>query len=135
VAEAITELGSATSSGFSTFHVANPHDDGIGLDQYVDWLVETGHPIERIPDYEAWLSRFETTLRALPERQRQASLLPLLHAYRHPTPPFRGSLVTADRFHAAVKAAGLGSDGDIPRISAATIQRYVDDLRLDGLLP
>jgi thioester reductase-like protein len=22
--------------GFETYHVMNPHDDGIGLDQYVD---------------------------------------------------------------------------------------------------
>ena len=30
----------------------NPHDDGIGLDEYVDWLIEAGYPIQRIDDFE-----------------------------------------------------------------------------------
>ena len=32
----------------------NPHDDGIGLDVFVDWLIEPG-TIERIDDYGEWL--------------------------------------------------------------------------------
>ena len=48
----------------------NPHDDGIGLDEYVDWLIEAGYPIERIDDFDEWLVRFEAALRALPMRQR-----------------------------------------------------------------
>ena len=37
--------------GFETYHVMNPHDDGIGLDEYVDWLIEAGYPIQRIGDF------------------------------------------------------------------------------------
>ncbi len=62
----------------------NPYDDGLGLDEFVDWLVEAGYPIQRIAEYDSWLQRFETAMRALPDRQRQYSLLPLLHNYQHP---------------------------------------------------
>ncbi len=53
----------------------NLHDDGIGLDEYVDWVIEAGYPIQRIGDFEEWVQRFETGLRALPDRQRQHSPL------------------------------------------------------------
>ena len=78
VAEAIATLGAQVVDGFETYHVMNPHDDGIGLDEYVDWLIEAGYPIQRIDDFGEWLQRFETGLRALPDRQRQHSVLPML---------------------------------------------------------
>src|SRR5262249_44590142 len=88
-AESITVLGPRVASGFETFDVLNPHDDGISLDEFVDWLIEAGHPIERIEDHGEWFRRFEAAVRALPERQRQHSLLPLLHAYQQPETPLR----------------------------------------------
>ena len=78
IAEAIATLGAQVVDGFETYHVMNPHDDGIGLDEYVDWLIEAGYPIERIDDFGEWLQRFETGLRALPDRQRQHSVLQVL---------------------------------------------------------
>ncbi|WP_281006026.1 hypothetical protein [Nocardia vinacea] len=39
-------------------------------------------PIQRIPGYHEWLLRFETAMRALPDRQRPHSMLPLLHYYQ-----------------------------------------------------
>ncbi len=63
VAEAIAALRpqvvGPSSGGFQTYHVMNPHDDGIGLDEYVDWLIEAGYPIQRIGDFDEWLQRFE----------------------------------------------------------------------------
>ena len=87
IADAISTLGANVVEGFETYHVMNPYDDGISMDTYVDWLIEAGYPIARVPEYAAWLARFETTLRALPEKQRQASLLPLLHNYQQPRTP------------------------------------------------
>ena len=78
VAEAIATLGAQVVDGFETYHVMNPHDDGIGLDEYVDWLIDAGYPIQRIGDFGEWLQRFETGLRALPDRQRQHSVLQML---------------------------------------------------------
>src|SRR5246500_2150612 len=72
IAEAISTLGVNVVEGFETYHVMNPYDDGIGLDEFVDWLVDAGCPVERIGDYGNWLQRFDTAVRALPERQRQA---------------------------------------------------------------
>ena len=132
IAEAISTLGT-TVDGFATYHVMNPYDDGIGLDEYVDWLIDAGYSIQRIPDYGNWLQRFETSLRALPDRQRQYSLLPLLHNYQQPQTPIRGSMAPTDRFRAAVQDAKIGPDKDIPHVTAPVIVKYVTDLHLLGL--
>ncbi|MGO4443554.1 amino acid adenylation domain-containing protein [Mycobacterium sp. 2YAF39] len=140
VAEAVATLGTAVVDGFETYHVMNPHDDGIGIDEYVDWLIEAGYPIERIADFGEWLSRFEAGLRALPDRPRQHSVLQLLLVVREGAssvqapPPTLGSYGPTDRFRAAVQEAKIGSDNDIPHITAPTIVKYVTDLQLLGLL-
>ena len=142
VAEAIATLGAQVVEGFQTFHVMNPHDDGHGLDEFVDWLAEAGHPIERIDGFEEWLARLETSLRSLPDRQRQHSVLPLLmllrgSTYLQPRKPVCGSYAPADRFRAAVHDAKIGPDKnnpDIPRVSAPIIVKYATDLQLLGLL-
>jgi fatty acid CoA ligase FadD9 len=43
-------------------------------------------------------------------------------------------VVPATRFRAAVQAAKIGPDQDIPHISAPIIGKYLSDLRLLGLL-
>ena len=140
VAEAIATLGAQVVDGFETYHVMNPHDDGIGLDEYVDWLIEAGYPIQRIGDFGEWLQRFETGLRALPDRQRQHSVLQLLLVLLHDArdlqapEPTRGSYAPTDRFRAAVQEAKIGPDNDIPHVTAPIIIKYVTDLQLLGLL-
>lgn len=134
IADAISTLGSRVVDGFETYHVMNPYDDGIGMDQFVDWLVDAGYPIERIADYAAWLDRFETSLRALPDAQRQASLLPLLHNYQRPEHPVNSSIAPVDRFRAAVQEAKLGPDKDIPHVTPPVVVKYATDLKLLGLL-
>ncbi|MGZ6777522.1 MAG: carboxylic acid reductase [Mycobacterium sp.] len=134
IAEAISTLGANVVDGFETYHVMNPYDDGIGLDEFVDWLIAAGYRIHRVGDYATWLKRFETAIRALPERQRQASLLPLLHNYQRPERPIRGSIAPTDRFRSAVQAARIGRDKDIPHVTPEVIAKYVTDLTLLGLL-
>ena len=73
-------------------------------------------------------------MRALPERQRQYSLLPLMHNYQKPEKPINGSIAPAGRFRAAIQDAKVGSDKDIPHITPAIISKYISDLRLHGLL-
>ena len=138
VAESITALGeqcaTTPSGGFRSFDVMNPHDDGISLDVFVDWLIDAGHHIRRIDDYAEWLARFETALRALPEKQRQHSVLPLLGAYQKPEQPLLGAPAPAEVFRDAVRAAKIGADEDIPHLSASLIDKYVADLKHLGLL-
>ncbi|OBF64974.1 oxidoreductase [Mycobacterium sp. 852002-51971_SCH5477799-a] len=137
IAAAISTLGTQitdSDTGFQTYHVMNPYDDGIGLDEYIDWLVEAGYSIERIADYSEWLRRFETSLRALPDRQRQYSLLPLLHNYQKPEKPINGSMAPTDVFRAAVQEAKIGPDKDIPHVSTPVIVKYITNLQLLGLL-
>ena len=132
VAESIITLGAKPTDGYRSFDVMNPYDDDVSLDTFVEWLINAGHPITRIEQYEEWLSRFETALTALPERQRRHSVLPLLDAYRKPERPIRGALAPAEVFHSAVRAAKVGADQDIPHVSVSLIDKYVTDLqRLD----
>ena len=134
VAESISTLSAQAVKGFQTFHVLNPHDDGIGLDEYVDWMIEAGCRIERISDYDTWYARFETALQNLPEAQRQSSLLPLLESYRHPQPPMHGAFAPAERFRTAVHQANIGAHGEIPHIGKPIIVKYLSDLVALGLL-
>ncbi|MGE0218678.1 carboxylic acid reductase, partial [Mycolicibacterium sp.] len=136
IAEAIGTLGPQVTDdrdGFATYHVMNPYDDGIGLDEYVDWIIDAGYPVRRVGPYAEWLQRFSAAVRALPDRQRQASLLPLLHDYQQPEVPVRGSLAPTDRFRAAVQDAKVGPDKDIPHVRPEIIVKYVTDLQLLGL--
>ncbi|MEH3156459.1 MAG: thioester reductase domain-containing protein [Gordonia paraffinivorans] len=132
-ARAITDLGVAVQKGFETYNVVNPHDDGISLDTVVDWIQEDGVRVTRIDDHRTWVDRFETAIRGLPERIRQASVAPLMDAYRTPQEPERGSAIPSARFVAAVADAGLGDGGEIPHLSHALITKYVSDLRSLGL--
>ncbi|MBU3064443.1 carboxylic acid reductase [Nocardia sp. NEAU-G5] len=134
IADAISTLGADVVSGFETYHVMNPYDDGISMDTYVDWLTDAGYGITRVPEYAAWLARFETTLRGLPDRQRHASLLPLLHNYQQPEHPVNGSLAPADHFRAAVRNNKIGPEKDIPHVSAPVIVKYITDLKRLSLL-
>ncbi|WP_179469703.1 carboxylic acid reductase [Mycolicibacterium vinylchloridicum] len=132
VAEAIATLGAQQVCGFQSYHVMNPHDDGIGLDQYVDWLAEAGYELHRIARYDDWFQRFETCIRALPDRQRHASVLPLLDTYRYCGTPPVGAMASTDRFREAVRRAGVGPGKDIPHITAAHIVKYATSLELLG---
>ena len=134
IADAICTIGANVAQGFETYHVMNPYDDGISMDTFVDWLIDAGYPIARVPDYADWLARFEQALRGLPDKQRQASLLPLLHNYQRPEHPVNGSLAPADRFRIAVQDNKIGPDKDIPHISAPVVVKYITDLELLGVL-
>ena len=133
-AEAITTLGLQATEGYRSYNVLNPHADGISLDVFVDWLVEAGYDITRIDDYDEWFTRFEAAIRALPERQRQHSLLPLLHAYARPSRAVDGSGIPAEEFRAAVQEAKIGPDKDIPHLNAELIRKYATDLDSLGLI-
>ena len=125
VAESITALGVTAGRGFRSYDVMNPHDDGVSLDVFVDWMIEDGYDINRVDDYGDWLNRFETALRALPETQRQHSVLPLLTAFSRPERPLLGALAPAEVFRKAVQQHKIGADEDIPHLSRRLIEKYV----------
>jgi fatty acid CoA ligase FadD9 len=130
LADAIAALGPQHGNSFDTYNTTNPHDDGISLDTFVDWIIAAGYPIERIDDYSDWLIRFETAMRALPERQRSQSVLTVLDVYRQPMPAVAGSPVPGERFRAAVETSGRA----IPHLSEQLIDKYLVDLEQLGVL-
>ncbi|MBA0044837.1 carboxylic acid reductase [Mycobacteroides sp. LB1] len=138
-AEAITTLGTQVTDGYETYDCVNPHADGLSLDNFVDWLIDAGYPIQRIANYGEWFDRFDSAIRGLPEKQKQHSLLPLLHAFERPQGAEDHGVVPAKRFQHAVQAAGIGpadQDGgtDIPHLSEELIVKYAKDLEQLGLL-
>ena len=102
--------------------------------------IEAGYPIERIDDFGEWLQRFEAGLRALPDRQRQNSVMQMFllllqdPSNLQPAQPAHGAFAPTDRFRAAVQQAKIGPDNDIPHVSAPVILKYVTDLELLGIL-
>ncbi|GAA3014443.1 hypothetical protein [Kitasatospora sp. NPDC127116] len=121
-ARAVTVLGDGAREGYWTYNVVNPHEDGISLDTGIGWLIAAGHPLTRVHGHTEWTERFETALRGLPDRRRQHSLLPLLHAFAEPAPPLAGSALSTDRFRAAVRAAALDEESDIPSVTGPDYQ-------------
>ncbi|WP_261864930.1 hypothetical protein, partial [Mycobacterium montefiorense] len=113
-------------------------DDDIGPDQYLDWVIEAGYPIERVDDFGEWLQRLETRLRALSEPQRRHSLLEMVLQREsndlEAPPPSRERTPSTDRFRAAVQQAQIGATNDIPHVSAPIILKYITNLQLLGLL-
>ena len=130
LAETIAAVGPRSGGGFETYNTTNPHDDGISLDTFVDWIADSGYPIQRIDDYADWVTRFETAMRALPARQAQRSVLAVMEIYRRPAETVAGSPVPGERFAAAVERSGHS----IPRLSQQLICKYLADLRLIGAL-
>jgi len=133
-AEAIDTLGARSTEGYHTYHLMNPHEDGISLDTYVDWLIDAGYDLKRVDDYADWLQQFSTSVRSLPETQRQHSVLPLLHFYQQPAEPLTAGIAPADEFRKAVQEAKIGADNDIPHITRELIVKYITDLRQLNLL-
>ena len=43
--DAVRVAAGESDSTFETYHVMNPYDDGIGMDEYVDWLIDAGYSI------------------------------------------------------------------------------------------
>ncbi len=130
LADAIAAIGPQHGCTFDTYNTTNPHDDGISLDTFVDWIIAAGYPIEKIDDYPTWVTRFETAMRTLPENQRGQSVLRVLDVYREPMTAVAGSPVPGERFRAAVHAAGRA----IPHVSRELIDKYLADLERIGML-
>ena len=132
-AAAIVALAVESADGYQIYNTLNANDDGLSLDDFVDWLLDAGVRITRIDDFGQWRDRVETALRSLSSRQRAASVLPLLHAYAEPADPHLGRVLPNDRFAAGVHRLGVGS-ATVPSISPALIGKYVRDLASLGLL-
>lgn len=130
-ARAIVAIGGALREGYHNYHVLNPHDDGISLDSFVEWISAVGYDVRRVADYNDWFERFETALRALPEEQRNHSSLPLIHQLRTPMPASFGTAVPAGRFEAAVaRHAGV----NVPNLDIGYIAKCLRDVKSAGLL-
>ena len=130
LADAIATISTHHTDGFDTYDLMSPQDGDASLDTIVDWLIESGCQIERIPSYSAWLTRFETAMQALPESRRQQSLLAILDPYRTPQFAAPSAPTPAEHFITAIASVGL----TIPPLGAPLIRKYLKDFRHLGLV-
>lgn len=130
LASAINALGERDSEGFHTYNTASSTTTGHSLDDFVDWLLDCGCALERVPRYDDWFRHFEIAMQALPEAQRRQSLLTVLEPYRQPQPAIAEAIVPTAQFEQAVMKAGL----QMPALTAALVKKYVSDLRHLSLL-
>jgi fatty acid CoA ligase FadD9 len=133
IAAAIVGISLDPHREVRTFNVLNHHEgDGIGLDPMVDWIQAAGYAVDREPDHTQWVQRFEAKLKALPEEQRQHSLLHLLDAFGHPHKPDE-PMIGSQHFQDAVRRLPVGPE--VPHLTREFIEKYLDDMRLLGLIP
>ena len=132
-AAAVAELAARTTSGYQTFNVVNPHDDGASLDAFVDWLIDAGLRIHRIDDH-AWRAHSAPPSGHCPTSSGSTRCSRCCTPMPDPPKPVAGSARSADRFRAAVRAAALTKENDIPHLSQDLITKYVADLRSQRLL-
>lgn len=132
LAASVATLGENGRQGYRCYHMANPNDDGISLDTFVDWMTDAGYGITRVEDYGDWLNRTETALRSLPEERRQRSSLPVIDQLRYQIHGSNGSAMHAQRFRADVRKFEVG-DGNIPSLSREFLLKNLEDLHHLGL--
>lgn len=130
LADAVTAIGAGSSEGFQSYNLAGGQDGRASLDSIVDWLVGAGCPIERIEPYDEWLSHFETAMHALPEEQKQESMLAILGPYRRPQALGMQAAMPAEKFQSGCREASIA----IPHLSEALIRQYVAGLRHHRLI-
>lgn len=133
IAEAVVAISEYRRAGYQTYHVLNPHDDGISMDTFVRWIEQTGVPVERIDGYQDWRARFEAALRALPEETKMMTSLPTLEIFDEPTEAISGASMPSDQFKSAVEEA-LAEAGGIPHLDEELIKKYLAYLKTLGLL-
>lgn len=112
---------------YAEFNIANPHREG-SLDTITDWVRSAGHPVERIDDYRAWHAAFKSRLNALSRRQRERSLLPLIHAWENPREA--GARAPYDMANTQQYLAQM----EFPAVTEAFVHKCLDDMRRLNLI-
>ena len=132
ISSVMVGIGAKAQRGVNTYNIVNHHaDDGISLDNVVDWVQSAGYTVERIRDHAQWLKSFEARLAALTEAQRQQSSLAILGMFRQPFPASEPA-IGCKHFVAAVRDLPVGPT--VPHLTEAYIHKYLDDMRLLGLI-
>ena len=134
LAEAIAAIGPQHGSSFDTYNTTNPHDDGISLDTFVDWIIAAGYPIEKIDDYAelAGPIRDVDALRC-PNASVPSSVLAVLDVYREPMPAIAGSPVPGAQFQSAVEHSGCAIP-HVPRQLIGSTSPNSTDRRADQVI-
>jgi len=125
IATAITEIGGRLTPEFRRSTCQTNSMTASPLNVFVDWIVAAGYPVERVSDYDQWLSRFETKLRALPRSKRRRSSLPVLESLRRPRNPV-STMGSGHHFDEALKAVDISPE--TPGLTQNYINKCLNDM-------
>ena len=126
-------LACGPDPGIHTYNVTNHHlDNGVSLDTVVDWIQSAGYTLHRESDHAAWYNQMVERLNALTEAQRKHSSVDIFHMFAQPYParvPAHGN----EQFQCAVGGLPIGSE--FQHITEEFIHKYLNDMRVIGLIP
>lgn len=132
IAKAVVEVHQTKATDLQVFNVQNYHqNDGVSLDNFVDWIQSAGYPVQRIEDHKSWFERMQDKLNTLPEAQKQQSALDILMAYSRPYPT-SSNPSGCKNFKSLIQEINAGMD--IPHLSETYIHKCLADMQLLGIL-
>lgn len=134
VSGVVVAMVEAGEGGLQGYHVVNPHlESGASLDDIVKYVRSAGYAVASVEDYAAWFSRFGETLAALPERERNRSLLPLLDTWQRPMRG-RGEGIVLDAAHFRQAVKGHMGLRDVPLLDEAYIHHVLRSMVALGII-
>lgn len=132
VAASVVNGGRFYGEGATVFCIDNAFTDlSNSLDAFVDWIIDAGYDIQRLPAFDDWLSRFKRRMTALPEADKKQSALALLKAFERPNSfvPFRGE---SSNFQALISKMNI--EPSTLQLDASFIHKCLKDMALHGLI-
>ncbi|MEM6321278.1 MAG: thioester reductase domain-containing protein [Bacteroidota bacterium] len=125
IAAAVVGVYRYQNKSYQTFNVQNFYQqDGISLDNFVDWVETAGYPTQRL-EHSEWFARIKDKLTTLPEAQRSLSALDILMAYSR---PYSVKSTSADcrQFKKLVNDLSI----TVPHLSESYIHKCLTDMKL-----
>lgn len=132
LADAMQRVGQQSLNGLQTFNTVNFHfDDGISLDDIVDWIESAGYSVQRIPVHVEWVRRFEEKLRQLSDQQKQLSALAILGHYSQPHPAVEVPFAYQN-YAAALESASPPLK--LPHLTEVFVHKFLRDMQVLGMI-
>jgi len=132
----LSMAGDLDRPGWIEYHVVNPHRE-VDLDTIIDWVETAGYPLGRIEDYSAWYQAFRNRLSTLERSKRRQSLLPLIHAWKHPMRHAGARYDTTSLHGHLAQLAGRDASedlADMPSINEPFVHKCLMDMCALGLI-
>lgn len=130
-ATCIVSVGDDYIHACRTYTLQNYHiDDGFSLDDCIDWIINSGYPVQKMEDYQQWLQAFTQALQQIDKTKQQHSALQLVKGLNSPINA-DATLYSCDNFKHLIEK--IKPPIRIPHLDEAYILKCVADItHIDG---